>query len=77
VTPSLQKNFHGSKLQAATLTNESFPQNETGTPSNKRLHKLLYYENLMSRFFKTTKQIRVKIYAKNINIGTFFLTTPA
>jgi hypothetical protein len=54
VTSSLLKNFHGSKLQAVTLTNGYFPQNETGTPTNERLHKLLYYENLMSRLFKKT-----------------------
>jgi hypothetical protein len=35
--------------------NESFLQHETGTPTNKRLHKLLYNENLLSRFFKTKR----------------------
>jgi len=61
VTPSLQKKFHGSKLQVATLTNGYFPQNETGTPTNKRLHKLLYYEKLLSRFFKRTRRIYTKM----------------
>jgi hypothetical protein len=72
----LTKKNHRSKVQAVTLTNGYFPQNETGTPTNKRLHKLLYYEKLLSRFFKRTRRIYAKMHSKDINIGTIFLTMP-
>jgi hypothetical protein len=35
--------FNGSKLQAATLTNGSFLQNETSAPTKRQIHHLLQY----------------------------------
>jgi hypothetical protein len=39
----LIKKFYGSKLQAATLTNGSFLQNETSAPAKRRIHHPLQY----------------------------------
>jgi hypothetical protein len=64
VTPPffLQKNFHGSKLQAATLTNESFPQNETPPTASQPLAGQATHQPIADLTNYYIMKINVKIF---------------